>query len=74
MSEQEVMSTSRADFGSALSQEQMKSPSEETTGLMKVSEEALSQWMDISLTPLFEGQNDILPTVCWGLDPPQETI
>lgn len=54
----------RADFGSALSQEQMKSPSEETTGLMKVSEEALSQWMGISLTPLFEGQNDILPTVC----------
>lgn len=64
MAEQEVMSTPRTDLGSALSQEQMKSPSEETAGLMKVSEEALPQWMGISLTPLFEGQNDILATVC----------
>ena len=32
MSEQEVMSTPRADFDSTLSQEQMKNPSEETTG------------------------------------------
>lgn len=58
------MSTPRADLDNALSQEWMKNPSEETTGLMKVGEEALSQWMDISLTPLFEGQNDILATVC----------
>lgn len=51
-----------------------ENPSQKTTGLMKVDEEAFSQWMDISLTPLFEGQNDILTRIYWGLDPPQETI
>lgn len=74
MSEREVMSTPGTDFDSALSQEQMKNSSEETTGLTKVIEKALSQWMGISSTPLFEGQNDILATVCWGLDPLQENI
>lgn len=47
-----------------------ENPSQKTTGLMQVDEEALSQWKNISFTPLFEGQNDILTTVYWGLDPP----
>lgn len=64
MSEQEVMRTSRVDFEGALSQEQTKNASEKTAGLKKVSEEALSQWMGISLAPFSEGQNDILATVC----------
>lgn len=64
MSEEEVTNTPEADFDSALSQDQTMNPNEETTGLMKVIKEALSQWMGISLTPLFEGQNGILATVC----------
>lgn len=74
MSEEEVINIPRADFDSSLSQDQTMNPNEENMGLMKVSKEALSQRMGISLTPLFEGQNGILATVCWGLDPPQETI
>lgn len=47
MSEEEVINIPRADFDSALSQDQTMNPNEETTGLMKVSKEALSQWMGI---------------------------
>lgn len=64
MSEQEIMSTPRTDFDRVLSQEQMKNLSEETTEIMKVSQAALSHWMGISLTLLFEEQIDILATVC----------